>query len=170
MKKNGFTLIELMIAIAILGIVISIAVPAFNEIIDRQKLKDGTEQIYSAIQSARTLAKSRSEKIHIDVNTSSSDWCIGINAGASGCDCTNSTSCNINRITKADFNTLSIKSGNTISGQYFDPVRSVLGGSGGSITVVSKLGKEATVNLSVTGDVSHCSAAGSTYIGDYPKC
>ena len=94
---------------------------------------------------------------------------MGMSAGAI-CDCTNATSWNINRIVKADFNSLSIKSGHTMNNQYFDPVRSVLGSSGGSITLVSKLGKEATVNLSVTGDVSLCSTAGSTRIGDYPTC
>jgi type II secretion system protein H len=174
MKRiNGFTLIEMMVVLAILGIVMSIAVPSYLDLIDKQRLKEATESFYSTLQSARSLAKTRSEKIYIDVDTSSSNWCLGVNTAAA-CNCTNTTACTTAKIQASDFNKISIKTGGTLDGQYYDPVRGVLDPNGGSsapsITLVSARGKEATINISTTGEVSHCSPAGATHIGDYATC
>lgn len=48
MKQNGFTLIELMIVIAILGVLLSLAVPAYQDHIVRTKVIEGLNLASSA--------------------------------------------------------------------------------------------------------------------------
>lgn len=43
--RNGFTLIELMIAVAVIGILAAIAVPAYNEYIARGKIAEATSTL-----------------------------------------------------------------------------------------------------------------------------
>ena len=53
-RQRGVTLLELMIATAILAIVITVAIPSFSDIGDSQRVIGATEQIYNHIQQARS--------------------------------------------------------------------------------------------------------------------
>jgi type IV fimbrial biogenesis protein FimT len=55
-KKTGFTLIELMIAIAIIAILSAIAVPNYITHRNNQQVSRAAREIYSALQSAKMTA------------------------------------------------------------------------------------------------------------------
>ncbi|MBI4722675.1 MAG: prepilin-type N-terminal cleavage/methylation domain-containing protein [Candidatus Stahlbacteria bacterium] len=55
-KKQGFTIIEIMTVVAILGIVAGIAIPTFRNYIPRMKLIMAKDEIIGAMRLARTKA------------------------------------------------------------------------------------------------------------------
>ena len=74
-KDRGFTLIELMVAVLILGILTSMALPSFREFIINQRIKSASFDLMSAINQARSEAIRRNGQV--TVTPSNSDWAQG---------------------------------------------------------------------------------------------
>ena len=55
-KEQGFTLIELMLTIAILAIIATMAAPSFGNILSRQQLNVNTRELMSTLSQARSQA------------------------------------------------------------------------------------------------------------------
>jgi len=55
-KNQGFTLIELVVVLAILGIMVAIAVPNFKQYMFQRRLNGAARQIMSDLMSARMKA------------------------------------------------------------------------------------------------------------------
>lgn len=58
-KWSGFTLIELMVVIAVVAVVLMMAAPAFRDMIIKQRLMGTADQFMTDVQFARTEAASR---------------------------------------------------------------------------------------------------------------
>ena len=76
-KHAGFTLIELMIIIAIAGILVSVAIPSFNSIISSNRLTTYANELVTALNLARSEAVKRGVQVTISNGTASSDWGSG---------------------------------------------------------------------------------------------
>ncbi len=63
--STAFTLFELLITIAILGVLLGIAVPSFGSLIERNQQTTTTHDLLTALSYARTLAINRREHISL---------------------------------------------------------------------------------------------------------
>ncbi len=76
-QHKGFTLIELMVTIAIAAILLTIGVPSLTSFFDRQQLIAAAEETYSNMQLAKIEALSRSTDIYINVEDGINTWSYG---------------------------------------------------------------------------------------------
>lgn len=85
MKKNsGFTLMELMVTIAIVGITAAIAIPSVISYLPKHRMSGGTRDIYSAMQYARMRAVKEKTRVVINFNAGTDSYTVFIDDGRGG--------------------------------------------------------------------------------------
>ena len=72
-KQHGFTLIEVLIAIAIFGILTTMAIPSFNTWQRNAQVRSDARLVKGALQQARVDAITRNESITVDFDGNSWD-------------------------------------------------------------------------------------------------
>lgn len=77
---RGFTLVELMVVIAVLAIALGVGVPAFNGIIQRNRLAASANEVVAAMQTARMEAVRRNRRAVLCPSTDGAS-CSGSNWG-----------------------------------------------------------------------------------------
>lgn len=101
--SKGFSLVELMVVIAIVAILAAVAMPSYQTQLDNYKVRKAGEDLVSLISNAHSSAV----KLHRQVNVSfaaGSSWCAGaksaaaptpgtLTGNAAACDCTSPTAC-----------------------------------------------------------------------------
>jgi len=189
-RHCGFTLVELIVAVSVLVILVTVAVPSFQSSLDKRRLIGAAEQVYSDVQWARGEAVRLNKKIVLTFkNSGTTNWCYGMHdAITPTCDCTASstTNCTIgiapNSVEKKFINSgfrgvsLTLSGFDTNNANYFFCVDSRRGkffanascGSDkdGAISLTSSSGT-VKVDMSELGRVRLCSNTG---VGGYPSC
>jgi len=169
-QNHGFTLLELLITVAIIGIVTSIAVPSFQNNLERNGLKEVVESFKSDLQLARTRAIKQSQNIGINRIEGVGNWCYGLTIKAS-CTCSVTTTtdaayCEIKRIVGTNFRPATVVVADAGNSQ-FDFRRGTIGANGVTFTTTNYSSR---VVFSSVGRVRICTPTGTTGLPTYPNC
>jgi len=168
--RNGFTVIELMVVLAVVAIITSFALPSYRTIIEKRQLSSGAEQVTAFFSSAQMEAVKRNQFVAVNYQwTDELNWCLGMTAGDEDtvdCDCTDG-SCLMDgelrvfqssRLTKPN-----ILSSATLGGDdtiVFDPVRGlIVDAETAELELISPDQSSYALNLEVvpTGRMNICS-------------
>ena len=71
---RGFTLIELMIALVVLGVLLSLGVPAFSKIISNSRVRSVTEALQNGLRLAQNEAVRRSRQTAFVLTNATPSW------------------------------------------------------------------------------------------------
>ncbi len=174
----GISMIEVLVTVAVLGILATAAMPSMRDMIDTRKLKNQTESIADVLRLSRSEAMKRAASNNPKVVSATvsaggpSAWFVGLSNTTTAC--TDASTCVLVQgansapymVTATECGGCSVATTANLYTFSFRGVATVGGGS--SVTVTSPMNKTLRVDVSTTGRVSVCSPGGT--IAGYATC
>ena len=160
-RMRGLTLIELMVALGMLAVLMTLAVPSFGSIMARQKLKAAAEDLAMDLAEMRLQATQRGMTTHLQFS-GGANWCYAL-AMSSGCDCRVAQACQLKTVRASDRHGVLLVDSEDVA---FAP----LGGRGqGHATLQTSDGTQSLrVTVGPLGRASLC--APGPAVSGYPAC
>ena len=75
---RGFTLLELMVTIAVLAILTTIAIPNFRDLVQNNRVTTQANELVSALTFARTEAVKRGRNVEVGVAVANPGWTVTV--------------------------------------------------------------------------------------------
>lgn len=170
-SKKGFTLLETLIVLLIIGLLILFGAPAYTESVRYQQLKSALQGTYFLLKTARMMSIHHNQDISVQFEAKD-NWCVAL-SNNDRCNCQLQNDCTVQgqsySLKQADFPTVALhnlKMGK-LKTVVFDRHRGISVGKGGSGEFVASdmAGKFIISNL---GRVRICMSKGT--MGGYPPC
>ena len=172
-KQRGVTFLELLVAIAILGILAAIAVPYYGDYITRQRLIGAAEAVYGQAELAKRAAVSNNDDVFLYVSgAGSSTWCLTYTAsvGAVSGNCSNgyvaSTANTSVRVLSENYPGITLNASSTGHVAFQMPGVSVSFDQVVSLSSASTTVGDMAVRIETPQRISVC----ATVLGQYPDC
>lgn len=165
---RGFTLIEAMVTLAVLGILATVATPYLGAWIDKQRVVGASQTIIDEIQTARSEAIKQSTSIALTISPAA-PWFVGVSSNSTACtNDSSSTAClRVTSAANCKGCTMAVPSdASTIVYTFRGTTNPV---SGATITLQSGLGKQLQITVSALGLVTTCSPSSAALSG-YTPC
>ena len=182
--QSGFTLVELMIAVAVMVILAMLAVPSFTTYMEKSRLRGAADDVVNLIAQARQAGVKYDRVVNLAVEGNGNVWCLGANEQgapasvgdplppAADCDCTEADECMVDnqRLVVGSTEHAGISLSNPPASLTFDGRMGIeKEGDSDSIDLTSQNGRYAvTINISPLGQATVCSTTGN--ILGYPEC
>ena len=141
---RGFTLIELMVAVAVAAVLLTVVVPSFTDQLARRKLEGVATELSTDLQFARTQAVARNGTTTLATNAGGNQYTI--------------TDASTTYKTVALDSQLTITPSTTIT---YDQLRAMATASGAMTVSSTKTTGQLQVVVSAMGRVTMCSPSGS---------
>ena len=186
-RQAGFTLVELMVAVAVFIILTVIAVPGFVTYFDKSRVRGAADSVINQIAQARQVAVKYDRNVSLATTGSGATWCLGAAeaatplagnqaADAVACDCgTAVAACVVDGrqlvVDSGDYDgiTLSSPAAEIVFDGRMGMLRDTLTADERSFDLTSKSGRYVlTVTVSPLGQATVCSRSGN--ILGYPSC
>jgi len=189
-NQAGFTLVELMVAIAIVLLLLLIAVPSFADLIDRARVRGAAGAAISVLSEARGGAVQRNKDVVVHFAGTDPAWCVGAVSAtnpATGspvdpsvqdqeCECDSApTTCKVGdqqlTVLSADYNgvTMGTRPGNFVYDGRFGWVQGLTPPS--NVIFTSPKGKyQIQLNVAPLGQASMCIPSGQPAIQGISSC
>ena len=196
-KSKGFTLIEVMIVTVIMAIGVALAVPSWNNVIQKRNVTSAAEEIASFLIFAQGQSIKSNEEVTVTVTRSNdgTSWCVGaidetskIANSLDHCDCTATNECMLDgQLTILNSTGMDsvLMSNSVVQGTSslgfdfnFDPVRGLKKNDLGaldtnrySVAMESDGNRhKLRVQMQVTGRVSICSPSTAKLVPGFHAC
>lgn len=186
----GFSIIELMMSLVLLGVITALALPSYREMVEKRQVTYGAEQLMAFVNAVQSESIKQNRTLTLSYTyTGADDWCAGAVLGANAtvpppaCDCkqTNTAATDYCAIDSAPWIIDNTHAGNldlvqsmTGDGAYsFDPVRGLMTDLNDSLVVTIRSDSQAyrlQLRVTNTGQVILCSEDGSHAVPGYPAC
>jgi len=170
---SGFTLVELLVTLALVALLVAVAAPAMAAFLDKARLRSATQTLAQELRQARTHALSHQNTIYFSFSVRAQQWCYGWrDDSACQCDshtpsalCQTANDKRTHRQSSVDYPAVKL-TGNRRSTHgtvVFSPLR---GTATGTTFLVHNGYSQARVIVSPLGRIRICSPDGR----DYPSC
>jgi type IV fimbrial biogenesis protein FimT len=184
-SNRGFTLMELMIVLAIIAISVALAVPSYSDVMQRRETTSQAEDLVAFVSFAKSESVKFNEMVSVHLTyTDKDNWCIGANEGSAPCDCTETDTelasfCSLNDVAKIMQSSDQTKSGMTAASTdrtlVFDPIRGTMAtadlGTNHGLTLESDNSHwSLQVDTGATGRVRICNPDDTKAVPGYQSC
>ncbi len=144
---RGFTLIELIVVIALIAILTAIAVPGYQTFMVRSRLKGAARQVMSDLMNARMMAVSLNQKVKVHIEADGHTYEIWSDADGNGTVATNE-GVNISKDVHQDYHDVALSTTN-------DPIFNPRGAASqlGTVTVTNSAGSR-DITVAISGRVA----------------